>query len=157
MCRINNKTKKFLNFVKCKIFFALNILRQHMSSLTDACWSPARPAVFLTTKMDGCLDVWDFLFKQTDPTLSIQVLLTSQFYYYFQFHNFCLFIFLIIIFKVCDEALYSIRVQDQGSLVAVGSHEGTTTLLELSESLFTLLRHEKTAMGAVCIKLFLFI
>ena len=44
-----------------------------MSYLTDGCWSPVRPAVFFTTKMDGSLDVWDYLFKQKDPTLSLQV------------------------------------------------------------------------------------
>ena len=44
-----------------------------MSYLTDAAWSPTRPAVFFTSKMDGTLDVWDYLFKQKDPTLSVQV------------------------------------------------------------------------------------
>ena len=44
-----------------------------MSYLTDGTWSPVRPAVFFTTKMDGTLDVWDYLFKQNDPTLSLQV------------------------------------------------------------------------------------
>lgn len=39
----------------------------------DACWSPVRPAVFFTVKMDGVLDVWDILFKQNEPTLSIKV------------------------------------------------------------------------------------
>ena len=47
--------------------------RFHMSYLTDAQWSPVRPGVFFTTKMDGTLDVWDFIFKQNDPTLNIQV------------------------------------------------------------------------------------
>ena len=28
----------------------------HMSYMTDTCWSPARPGVFMTTKMDGTLD-----------------------------------------------------------------------------------------------------
>lgn len=96
--------------------------KQHMAYLTDGCWSPVRPAVFFTTRMDGCLDVWDYLFKQNDPTLSIQV---------------------------CDEALNSIKVQDMGCLVACGSHQGTTTLIELSESLYTMLRHEKATMTAM--------
>ena len=48
-----------------------------MSYMTDGCWSPVRPAVFFTTKMDGTLDVWDYLFKQNDPTLSIQVCQTQ--------------------------------------------------------------------------------
>ena len=38
----------------------------------DATWSPTRPGVFLTTKMDGTLDVWDYYYKQNDPTLSLQ-------------------------------------------------------------------------------------
>ena len=48
-----------------------------MTYLTDGCWSPVRPAVFFTTRMDGCLDVWDYLFKQSEPTLSIQVWATA--------------------------------------------------------------------------------
>lgn len=41
--------------------------------LTGGHWSPTRPAVFMTTKMDGSLDVWDYFYKQKEPTLSIQV------------------------------------------------------------------------------------
>jgi len=43
-----------------------------MSYLTDGCWNPVRPAVFYTTKMDGSLDVWDIMFKQSGPVLSLQ-------------------------------------------------------------------------------------
>lgn len=96
--------------------------KYHMSYMTDGCWSPIRPAVFFTTKMDGTLDVWDYLFKQNDPTLSLQV---------------------------CDEALHSLRVQDQGRLIATGSHTGTTTLLELSDSLCTMQRNEKALVTAM--------
>jgi len=66
--------------------------------------------------MDGTMDVWDIIFKQNDPTLSLQV---------------------------CDVPLHSLRVQEQGRLVACGSKDGTTTLLELSEGLYTLQRNEK--------------
>ncbi|XP_033127579.1 dynein intermediate chain 3, ciliary-like [Anneissia japonica] len=96
--------------------------KYHQSYLTDGCWSPVRPAVFFTTKVDGSLDVWDYLFKQNDPTLSLQV---------------------------CDEELNSIRVQDQGKLIATGSHRGTTTLLELSSSLCTMQRNEKALVTAM--------
>lgn len=48
-------------------------IRYHLSYLTAGCWSTVRPAVFFTTKMDGTLDVWDFLFKQNDPSLSLKV------------------------------------------------------------------------------------
>lgn len=51
--------------------------------------------------------------------------------------------------KVCDEALHSIRVQDNGRLIATGSHTGTTTLLELSDGLCTLQRNEKALVTAV--------
>lgn len=90
--------------------------KYHKAGLTDGCWSPMRPAVFFTTKMDGTLDIWDIIFKQNDPTLSIQV---------------------------CDESLQSLRVQDHGRLVACGSHSGTTTILELSEGFYSLSRNEK--------------
>ncbi|KAM7430314.1 Dynein intermediate chain 2, partial [Porites harrisoni] len=96
--------------------------KQHMSYMTDGCWSPVRPAVFFTTKMDGTLDVWDYLFKQNDPTLSIQV---------------------------CDESLNALRVQEQGRLVACGSHSGTVTLLELSDGLCNIQRNEKASVTAM--------
>ncbi|CAK8685139.1 unnamed protein product [Clavelina lepadiformis] len=96
--------------------------KYHMSYLTDGTWSPVRPAVFFTTKMDGTLDVWDYLFKQNDPTLSIQV---------------------------CDEAVHSLRVQDNGRIVACGSHSGTTTLLELSSGLCTMQKNEKNLVSGM--------
>jgi len=48
-------------------------LRYHMSYLTDGAWSPNRPGLFFTTNMDGCMDVWDYLLKQNEPTISVQV------------------------------------------------------------------------------------
>jgi len=96
--------------------------KQYSSYLTDGCWSPIRPAVFFITKMDGTLDVWDIIFKQNNPTLTLQV---------------------------CDVPLHSLRVQEQGKLVAAGSHDGTTTLLELSEGLYTMARNEKNLVTAM--------
>nr|XP_008511391.1 PREDICTED: dynein intermediate chain 2, axonemal isoform X2 [Equus przewalskii] len=46
--------------------------KYHMAYLTDGAWSPVRPAVFFTTKMDGTLDIWDFVFKHCDPALSLK-------------------------------------------------------------------------------------
>ncbi|KAG8129229.1 hypothetical protein E2320_015939 [Naja naja] len=96
--------------------------RYHMAYLTDGCWSTTRPAVFFTTKMDGTLDVWDFLFKQSDPTLHL---------------------------KVCDEALFSLRLQDNGRIIGCGSKLGTVTLLEFSSGLCTLQRNEKNLASAM--------
>ncbi|KAJ8390760.1 hypothetical protein AAFF_G00101400 [Aldrovandia affinis] len=96
--------------------------KYHMAYLTDGCWSPVRPSVFFTVKMDGTLDVWDFLFKQNDPTLSL---------------------------KVCDEALYSLKVQDNGRFLACGSQLGTATLLEISPGLCFLQKNEKALATAM--------
>ncbi|NXA48591.1 DNAI2 protein, partial [Nothocercus julius] len=96
--------------------------KYHLSYLTDGCWSTVRPAVFFTTKMDGTLDIWDFLFKQNDPSLSL---------------------------KICDEPLFSLRLQDNGCFVGCGSKLGTVTLLEISSGLCTLQRNEKTLATAM--------
>ena len=64
----------------------------------------------------------DFLFKQNDPTLNIQV---------------------------CDEPIQSLRVQEHGRLVATGSQSGTLTLLELSDNLCTMQRNEKNLVSTV--------
>ncbi|CAF0850563.1 unnamed protein product [Adineta steineri] len=88
-----------------------------MHALTDAQWSPIRGSIFYTTKMDGTLDVWDILFKQNEPTLSIQVV---------------------------DEPLHCLRVQEtHGRLVACGSQNGTVTLVEVSDNLCTQGKSEK--------------
>lgn len=112
----------------------------------DACWSPVRPSVFFTAKTDGVLDVWDILFKQDEPTLSIKVSavplqapeppppLNGG---------------LSVCFQVGDEALYSLRVQDNGRLVGCGSRQGVTTLLDMSPGLCTLQKNEKSLLSAV--------
>lgn len=96
--------------------------RYHMAYLSDGAWSPVRPAVFFTTKMDGTLDIWDLVFKQCDPALSL---------------------------KVCDDPLFCLRVQDTGCLIACGSELGTTTLLEVSNSLSTLQRNERNIASSI--------
>ena len=35
------------------------------------CCCLCRPGVFYTIKMDGCLDVWDYFYKQNEPTLQV--------------------------------------------------------------------------------------
>ncbi|XP_006886454.1 PREDICTED: dynein intermediate chain 2, axonemal [Elephantulus edwardii] len=96
--------------------------RYHMAYLTDGAWSPVRPSVFFTTKMDGTLDIWDFGFKQCDPALRL---------------------------KVCEEALFCLRVQDNGCFVACGSQLGTTTLLEVSHGLSTMQRNERNIASSI--------
>lgn len=86
----------------------------------DATWSPTRPGVFLTTKMDGTLDVWDYFYKQNDPTLSLQV---------------------------DGDGLSTVTMQDAGSLVATGSVDGSVYMLELCEGLSTMQQNEKSSVS----------
>lgn len=96
--------------------------KYHKYNLTDAAWSPIRPGVFFTTKMNGTMDVWDITSKQKDPVLSMQV---------------------------CDEALYSLRVHEHGRFVACGSQNGTVNILELAEPLHTQQPNEKNVISAI--------
>ena len=68
---------------------------------------------------------------------------------YFNYQKFYKYHLKLYLRQVCDEALQSIRVQEQGRLVATGSQNGTTTLLELSEGLYTMQRNEKSLVTAV--------
>lgn len=57
--------------------------------------------------------------------------------------------------QVCDEALFCLRVQDNGCFIACGSQLGTTTLLEVSGGLCTLQRNEKniaSSVSALCLQ-----
>ncbi|KAB1264924.1 Dynein intermediate chain 2; axonemal, partial [Camelus dromedarius] len=116
--------------------------KYHMAYLTDGAWSPVRPAVFFTTRMDGTLDIWDFVFKQCDPALSLKVIVTLPLSpprpgsaWPLQ--------------QVCDEALLCLRVQDNGCFIACGSQLGTATLLEVSQGLCTLQRNEKNMASSI--------
>lgn len=93
--------------------------KYHSEYLTAGCWSPSRPGVFFTTKDSGELDIWDFAFKQNTPTLPA--------------------------IRVSDAALQSIRVTSAG-LVGVGAADGSTTVLEISESLSTPQSSEKSSI-----------
>jgi len=91
--------------------------------LTDGCWSPTRAGVFFTTKMNGVFDVWDFLYKQNEPTLSI---------------------------PVGETGLHCMRLEkDGGKLVAFGSLDGSTTLYEISDALCMAQANEKQTIQAM--------
>ena len=87
------------------------------SYLTSGCWSPTRPGVLFTTKLDGTLDAYDYYHKQHDPTFST---------------------------KVSDSGLASIKVQAGGKMVALGSLDGTVTVLQLSRGLYEPQKEEKS-------------
>jgi dynein intermediate chain 2, axonemal len=106
--------------------------KYHSSYLTDGCWSPTRPGVFFTTKMDGTLDFWDFFYKQNDPTFQLQVAvpfapLTPP--------------------QVCDVPLHTLSVEANGKLIAVGAEDGSTMLFEICDGLAVLQQNEKTSIS----------
>ncbi|KAI8915968.1 WD40-repeat-containing domain protein [Gorgonomyces haynaldii] len=84
--------------------------------LTDACWSPARPSVFFTSKMDGSIDVWDYIFKQNEPTLTVQV---------------------------ASSPIHSIKAQEHGKILAAAARDGSTTIFSLSDGLSKIQQNEK--------------
>ncbi len=95
------------------------------SYLTAGCWSPTRPGVFLTARMDGVVDIWDYFYTQSEVAYS---------------------------HKVGDVGLSSIAVQGDktgGKLCAVGDEAGTVTLLELCDSLAQPQTNEKAALSAM--------
>ena len=48
-----------------------------------------------------------------------------------------------------DNPLHCLKMQENGSHIGVGSKDGTVTLLELSNSLYTLQRNEKALVTAM--------
>ncbi|CAG0922438.1 unnamed protein product [Notodromas monacha] len=90
--------------------------------LIDGCWNPTRPCTFYTANLNGVLDAWDILAYHSKPIFSLQV---------------------------CDEGLQCIRVEESGHLLAAGSVEGNTYLIQVSESLNRMSKNERTLMTAL--------
>ncbi|KAF0294467.1 Dynein intermediate chain 3, ciliary [Amphibalanus amphitrite] len=90
--------------------------------LTGGSWSPSRPSVFFTSKADGTVDVWDVLYQQRLPVLTIQV---------------------------GDSPLETLRVQEAGALLAAGSADGQITLLELSDTLVNSGKNDRLVLTAM--------
>lgn len=92
------------------------------ASLTGGCWSPSRPGVFFTIKSDGTMDVWDLFYKHNAPCYTT---------------------------KVCEQPLCSISVQQDGSLIALGSKDGSVSVLRISKGLSKQQPGEKAAIAAM--------
>lgn len=93
--------------------------KYHSSYLTAGCWSPTRAGVFLVTRMDGAVDVWDHFYRQNEVAYS---------------------------HKVSDAPLSSLSVHAGGKLVAIGDATGTVSLLEVCESLAVQQANERKAI-----------
>jgi len=100
----------------------LMVTRYDQSYLTAGCWSPTRPGVFFTTKADGTMDAWDYYYKQNEPCFSA---------------------------KIGEAPLSTLRVQSHGKLVALGSEDGTTTVIQLSDNLCEPQPNEKHVMTSI--------
>ncbi|CAJ1033763.1 putative WD domain, G-beta repeat [Leishmania shawi] len=94
----------------------------HKAYLTCGVWHTVRPGVFFTTRMDGYVDVWDLMLRQTTPSLS---------------------------FQVSDYALHTIKPSQNGNYVATGGIDGNVSLMELSPSLCTMAPDEKNVIGTL--------
>ncbi|RNF11540.1 putative dynein [Trypanosoma rangeli] len=94
----------------------------HKSYITSGAWHPVRPGVFFTTRMDGFLDLWDLVLRQSTPALSVQI---------------------------SDYALHTAKPTAEGKYIAAGGIDGNVTLLELSPSLYTAMADEKNVIGQI--------
>eukprot|EP00455_Lapot_gusevi_P049711 TRINITY_DN7101_c0_g1_i2.p1 TRINITY_DN7101_c0_g1~~TRINITY_DN7101_c0_g1_i2.p1 ORF type:complete len:290 (+),score=45.16 TRINITY_DN7101_c0_g1_i2:216-1085(+) len=106
----------FEDFKSCPMYTTF----YHKAHLTYGCWHPTRAGVFFTTRMDGCVDVWDLMYRQSTPVLTLQV---------------------------SDYALHTIRPTTEGKHLAVGGVDGSVTLLEMSPALYTSSSNEKNYIG----------
>jgi len=92
------------------------------ANLTSACWSPTRPGLFYTIKTDGTLDAWDLFFRHNTPAFTTQV---------------------------SKESLTSIRIQNNGSIVALGDAAGSVTVLELNSALSQPQKNDKARITEI--------
>jgi len=96
--------------------------KYHGQYLTGGTWSPTRPGVFFTTKMDGTLDVWDLFYKHNDPTLQVHV---------------------------TDKPLTAFAMQEAGAMCAIGSQDGQAYVLQLSPGLVEMAQNEKPGINGM--------
>ncbi|NWZ39622.1 DNAI2 protein, partial [Brachypodius atriceps] len=117
--------------------------KYHTAYLLDVCWSPVKPAVFFTARSDGILDVWDFLFHQKEPSLSLKVgpqhLWDPRSTPRAKRHHPP-----VPCPQMSNDPLLSVRSQDNGQIVGCGTKTGSVSLLEISPGLCTLRKNEKT-------------
>lgn len=108
-------------------------------------WSPTRPGVFFTIKMDGTMDVWDLFYKHNEPTLTVEVNKGMRAVFLCRLalcmlHQNCVLCntgpniapFMSYEPQVSDQPLTAFAAHESGSTVAVGTADGSTTVLQLS-------------------------
>ena len=86
-----------------------------------------RLSVFFTTRVDGVLEIWDFLYQQKGPILPVKVadypLLSMKVITTFSFEE-----------QSLDKEMVS-QIDGTGKMICAGAGDGTTSVLKLDESL----------------------
>lgn len=124
--------------VSCWGFYILNVQNPsqrkplfisplHSSIYTVGRWSPSRPGLILLAKMDGSVDVWDFMDSCSAP-IATQTVATSQI--------------------TSMEFLHEQRKQEQSSsLLAFGDHAGSILVFEIPTNLWKPHPNERKEMA----------
>ena len=83
--------------------------------------------MFFTTRVDGVLEIWDFLYQQKGPILPVKVadypLLSMKVTTTFSFEE-----------QSLDKEMVS-QIDGTGKMICAGAGDGTTSVLKLDESL----------------------
>ena len=85
--------------------------------------------MFFTTRVDGVLEIWDFLYQQKGPILPVKVAdypllsmkVTKKFSFWME-NN------------ILDKEMVS-QIDGTGKMICAGAGDGTTSVLKLDESL----------------------
>lgn len=104
--------------------------KYHESYISDGCFAPTRVGAFFLTRKDGWLDVWDYYYRQNEVAFS---------------------------HKVSNAPLTCIKINYTGAgnqiaggkIAAIGDEDGTVTILELCESLYTMQKNERDVMNEI--------
>ncbi|XP_053602327.1 dynein intermediate chain 3, ciliary-like isoform X2 [Plodia interpunctella] len=90
--------------------------------LTAGTWSPTRLSLMVMTQWNGMVTLWDLLRRQHEPVITMQV---------------------------CEEPLLRVRLQEAGSLAAIGSQKGNIYMVELSQMLTQSDKNDKPLLTSI--------
>ena len=85
------------------------VSKYHPAYLSDCCWTPTRVGIFFLIRNDGMLIAYDICYKTHD-------------YIFNQ--------------KICEAALTSMAINNEGDYLIIGDHEGVVHLVKLSKAFY---------------------
>lgn len=95
------------------------------SYITDGCWSPSRPAVIITAKYDGTIDIWDLL-DQTHCAVFKNSPISST---------------------SISSIIYDKSNNKNNNILAVGDNDGNLRILQIPRNFVIPLNNEKLIMA----------